>query len=161
MVGPMSIASLAGARAFASLAVVVIATLAAAPAFGAAELPDPTRPPTALRRAPGAPAPTVAIKPNAPVLQSVMTGEGRKPSVIINGRSLELGESFDDMKLTRVSETGAVLTGSRGTTTLALTPGADKSFAAIARVERLAATTPVPSTPSMSQGLVIHLPEDK
>jgi hypothetical protein len=41
-----------------------------------------------------------------------------------------------------VSETGAVLSGSRGTTTLALTPGSDKSAASAASADRLAAATP-------------------
>jgi hypothetical protein len=91
----------------------------------AAELPDPTRPPAALR-----PATTTATTamPSAPtlVLQSVLIGEGRKPSAIINGRVVELGESFEGLKLVRVFDQGALLAGPGGATTLALTPGSEK-----------------------------------
>jgi hypothetical protein len=134
------IASLLGARGRA-IALAGITALALVPAAAAGELPDPTRPPMAQRRGGGAAGP-VAVKAASPVLQSVLTGEGRKPSVIISGRALELGDSFDDMKLTQVSETGAVLSGSRGTTTLALTPGSDKSAASAASADRLAAAAP-------------------
>ena len=91
----------------------------------AGELPDPTRPPAALR-----PASTSATAgtPSAPslVLQSVLIGEGRKPTAIINGRVVELGESFDGLKLVRVFDQGALLAGPGGATTLALTPGSEK-----------------------------------
>jgi hypothetical protein len=162
MVGPMNdIALLLGARALAVAVVAASAALASWPAAAAGELPDPTRPPLALRRTTTGPGP-IALKPAPPVLQSVMTGAGRRPSVIISGRTLELGDSFDDMKLTKVSETGAVLSGSRGTTTLALTPGSDKSFASVASVERLAA-----APPALQRGATVPLalrafaPEEK
>lgn len=91
----------------------------------AAELPDPTRPPAAHRPAPTTGTPAAAPAP-ALVLQSVLIGEGRKPQAIINGRVLELGDSFDGLKLVRVFDTGALLTGPAGATTLALTPGSEK-----------------------------------
>jgi hypothetical protein len=159
MVGPMNdIAFLLGAPARA-IAFAGLAALTCLPAANAGELPDPTRPPMAQRHVGSGP---VTVKAAGPVLQSVMTGEGRKPSVIISGRALELGDSFDDMKLTQVSETGAVLSGAHGTTTLALTPGSDKSFAAAASTDRVAATAlaqPMPrrATPAFSY----RLPEEK
>jgi hypothetical protein len=124
------------------------------PRSQAGELPDPTRPPTAQRRvAAGASAPAAA--PSVPVLQSVLIGEGRKPSAIIDGRLLQLGDALGELRLTRLDETGAVLSGPRGQTLLALTPGADKQVAgtaaaqklgALAAPGRLAAATP-PSLP--------------
>ena len=51
----------------------------------------------------------------------------RKPIAIINGRLLQLGDAYDEMRLTRVDETGAVLTGARGRTVLALTPPSIRS----------------------------------
>lgn len=113
-------------RLFAALAL-----LGAMPASSvlAGELPDPTRPPATQRASAGtgvAPAPTPATL----VLQSVLIGDVRKPSAIINGRMVALGDSFDDMRLTRVTETGAVLSGPHGPTTLALTPNSDKQLVA-------------------------------
>ena len=91
----------------------------------AGELPDPTRPPAALR--PAAPTGAAAMPSPPPlVLQSVLIGEGRKPTAIINGRVVELGESFDGLKLVRVFDQGALLAGPGGATTLALTPGSEK-----------------------------------
>jgi len=94
----------------------------------AAELPDPTRPPAQQRVAASASAPVAA--PAGPVLQSVLTGPGRKGSAIISGRLVEPGGTTHGMRLVQVTETSAVLRGPRGTLTLALTPGADKRAAA-------------------------------
>ena len=96
----------------------------AAVAF-AGELPDPTRPPASLRPASATAAPAVPAAP-ALVLQSVLIGEGRKPTAIINGRVVELGDSLDGLRLVRVFDTGAQLAGPNGATTLALTPGSEK-----------------------------------
>jgi hypothetical protein len=91
----------------------------------AGELPDPTRPPAALRPASTSAAPAMPAAPTL-VLQSVLIGEGRKPTAIINGRVVELGDSFDGLKLVRVFDSGALLAGPGGATTLALTPGSEK-----------------------------------
>lgn len=102
----------------------------------AAELRDPTQPPAAAAR-PVASLPGVAAPAPAPlVLQSVLTGPGRRASVIINGRVVELGEAFDHLRLMQVTESRATLTGPRGSTVLALTPGADKQLAAAPAAER-------------------------
>lgn len=125
----------------------------------AADLPDPTRPPMAQRHAPASGvAPTE--RPTAPILQSTLTGAGRKPSVIINGRAIELGESFDDMRLMSVTETGAVLSGPRGSTTLALTPAADKLAAGLPGATRVA-TAPTSARRPPAAALTIRLPEEK
>ena len=76
----------------------------------AGELPDPTRPPAALRPTTPTAAPYVPAAP-ALVLQSVLVGEGRKPTAIINGHVVEVGESLEGMRLVRVFDGGAVLAG--------------------------------------------------
>jgi len=91
----------------------------------AGELPDPTRPPASLRPASASSTPSVAAA-TALVLQSVLIGEGRKPTAIINGRVVELGDSLDGQRLVRVFEGGAVLAGPTGPMTLALTPDSEK-----------------------------------
>ena len=96
----------------------------------AADLRDPTQPPAMALR-PVASLTGIAAPVSAPlVLQSVLTGPGRRASVIINGRVVELGEAFDQMRLTQVTDSRATLSGPRGSTVLALTPGADKQLAA-------------------------------
>ena len=114
-------------RARALLACAVVLCAGTTPAF-AADLPDPTRPPQRQRAATAASAPSA--EPDAPVLQSVLTGSGRTPSAIISGRLVSAGDTTHGMRLVRVHETGAVLRGPRGTVTLALTPGAEKRAAA-------------------------------
>lgn len=103
----------------------------------AEDLPDPTRPPMAQRRV----VTSDALKAAAPVLQSIISGPGRKPSVIISGHALELGESFENMKLVRVTELAATLSGPNGQTKLSLTPNADKLVASTPNVEKLATDT--------------------
>ena len=112
-----------GTRLAGSFALAVV-TLSAV----SAELPDPTRPPAQQRVAAPASAPSAAAE--APVLQSVLTGPGRKASAIISGRLIEPGGTTHGMRLVQVTETSAVLRGPHGTLTLALTPGADKRAAA-------------------------------
>jgi hypothetical protein len=104
--------------------------LALAAGAVAGELPDPTRPPASLRPASAAAALYVAAAP-ALVLQSVLIGEGRKPTAIINGRVVELGDSLDGQRLVRVFDGGALLAGPNGPTTLALTPDSEKVAAAV------------------------------
>ncbi len=116
----------------------VAGALALAAGAVAGELPDPTRPPASLRPAASSSAPYVATAP-ALVLQSVLIGEGRKPSAIINGRVVELGDSLDGQRLVRVFDGGALLAGPNGPMTLALTPDSEK----VAR-----------TTPSQPQSLV-------
>ncbi len=100
----------------------------------AADLRDPTQPPPMAPRSVAA-LPGMAA-PAPLVLQSVLTGSGRRASVIINGRVVELGEAVDQMRLMQVTDTRATLTGPRGSTVLALTPGADKQFAVAPAAER-------------------------
>ena len=95
-------------------------------AVRADDLRDPTRPPAALRPAPAVT--NAAMTAAAPVfvLQSVLTGEGRKPTAIINARVVEVGETIDGHRLVRLSGNSALLAGPNGSTTLALTPASEK-----------------------------------
>jgi MSHA biogenesis protein MshK len=104
----------AGAALLASLNAVC---LAAAPEPAA----DPTRPPAEV----GAGSPTSASS-TGPVLQSVIVGRGRRPAAIIGGQRVELGGSFGDAILIRVSETEVQLRGPAGLLVLRMTPEAVK-----------------------------------
>jgi MSHA biogenesis protein MshK len=86
------------------------------------ELPDPTRPPAAMLAAPAAAASAPA---DAPQLQSVLLGKGRRPAAVISGQLVLLGGQLGDTTLVRVTERGAVLKGPQGETMLALTPAAN------------------------------------
>lgn len=90
-------------------------------AWGEEPLPDPTRPPAAVE----APQPGEAGSA-VPVLQSVILGKGRKPMAIISGQRVELKGRFGEARLTRLSETEAVLDGPQGRQVLKLTPQAEK-----------------------------------
>jgi MSHA biogenesis protein MshK len=103
--------------------VLAAAALAVAPA-AAETLPDPTRPPAGLQDPASAPAAGPA--PGAgPVLQSVMISPNRL-AAMIDGTLVELGESFGDARLVRVTETGVTLRGASGTQELTLFPAVEK-----------------------------------
>ena len=97
--------------------------LAAAVLFSAhasaAELPDPTRPPTGLF------APLDAVGAEAaPVpagLQSIIISRTRR-AAIIDGETVELGGKHGDAKLIEVNEGGVVLRGAQGRQVLTLFP---------------------------------------
>ena len=116
----------ASARALAAIALLGLAPI---PDGHAADMRDPTRPP-AQHRESNVPPPPAATPASAPLLQSILIGEGRKPSAIIDGRLVQLGEDYERMRLTRITETHAVLSGANGQTTLQLTPGAAKQSSA-------------------------------
>lgn len=141
MVGSMNdIAARAASRRRLLAALALFAAMPASTAL-AAELPDPTRPPATRRASPSAAA-APALVAATPVLQSVLIGDGRKPSAIISGRMLTLGDPFDDMRLTGVTEAGALLSGPHGPTALTLTPNSAKQVALATPAERLAPATP-------------------
>jgi MSHA biogenesis protein MshK len=94
-----------------------MACLAAEPAPGA----DPTQPPAGFAAGGGA-----AATSSGPVLQSVILGKGRRAAAIIGGQRVELGGSFGDAILTRVTETQVELRGPAGRQLLRMTPEAVK-----------------------------------
>ena len=79
---------------------------------------DPTRPPASMLaerlvdRAPH----------QAPQLQSVLLGHGRRPAAVINGELVMVGDRIAAGRLVRLDERRAVIQGTEGETTLFLTP---------------------------------------
>ena len=151
MVGPVN-AALAATRAAAArraamtITAVALLVIAALHRGQAADLPDPMRPPATQRHTAASAA---APAPAAPTLQLVLIGEGRKPSAVINGRLVQLGDAYDEMRLTRLSESSAVLSGPRGQVLLALTPDADKQLEGppVAKARALPPAVRNPGTP--------------
>ncbi len=62
----------------------------------------------------------------APQLQSVLLGHGRRPAAVINGELVMVGDRIGAGRLVRLDEHRAVLLGTEGETTLLLTPLAAK-----------------------------------
>ena len=86
-------------------------------------LVDPTRPPPAFAaEAAGNDAPADA----APRLQSVVVPRQGKPTAVISGQTVRLGEMWGDSRLVRVTESEVVLDGPQGRQRLLLTPEASK-----------------------------------
>lgn len=96
---------------------VALLLLAALPA--AAQLADPTQPPTAAGLTADAPARSV-------VLQSVILRQGGKPAALISGVVVELGGQVGEAKLVKIQEDAVVLRGPQGDETLRLIPDAEK-----------------------------------
>ena len=86
-------------------------------------LQDPTRPPTATSLPPGDSAAPLA---SGPQLQSIRIG-GLRPSAIISGQRVSLGERYEGAQVVEISENQVVLKGSSGIQTLALFPAIGKS----------------------------------
>ena len=96
------------------------------PALVAAQLTDPTRPPTQL----SAPV-TEAGQPTEAVsvgLQSIILRKEGRPAALINGEIIELGGRVGEMRLVKVEEDAVVLLGPEGRETLRLTPTAEKKL---------------------------------
>jgi hypothetical protein len=106
-------------------------------------LPDPTRPPAAMRNDEAAAAASASGAAGTGTLQlmSVRLGQGadkgKAPVAIINGQVLAVGDTLGPWRLQRVSEHAAWLAGPEGVLVLALHPG----------VERATARSEVPSAP--------------
>lgn len=90
-----------------------------------APLADPTRPPAAAS-AEGAAAAEAEVKEMR--LSTVLLPQGGKPSVVIDGQVVMLGEKVGEARLIRVRESEAVLQGPDGIEHLYLTPDVDKKI---------------------------------
>ena len=134
----------AGARdsvfpaSLAAQGVVVLALCIAAPAAAQSEFADPTRPPLGVTIA-AEEQPQVATA----VLQSVLIPDKGKPSAIIGGQQVRLGERYGESRLTRLTEREAVLVGPDGTTRLPLTPGVSKTETRAPTQKTMSAGNPV------------------
>jgi MSHA biogenesis protein MshK len=97
--------------------------LAAAASLASAQetLSDPTRPPA---DAPGQPAGEASA--GDLTLQTVIMGEGRKPSAIIGGQHVDLGGMIGGARLIHISDSEVVLEGPSGRQVLKMTPQASK-----------------------------------
>lgn len=93
----------------------------AAPAW-ADNLPDPTRPPAGY----GADPATGEVVDNVPRLQSVLIPAKGRPTAVIGGQTVRLGEKVGDGRLTRLTEDEAVIVGPQGVQRLRLTPDVEK-----------------------------------
>lgn len=93
-------------------------------------LPDPTRPPSALRQAEPAASGADASAPLGSLqLQSVRLGAvaGQAPVAIINGLVVRLGGRLGEWQLQGLNDHSAWLTGPQGRLVLSLHPGIDKT----------------------------------
>lgn len=97
-----------------------LAMLLGTAAAARADLPDPTRPPARFA------APEAAAAAEGPVLQSVLLPRQGRASAVIDGQRVGVGERYDGARLTRVTESEAVLVGPAGRRVLQLTPAARK-----------------------------------
>lgn len=86
----------------------------------AEDLPDPTRPPSAIMAPSAAESGDMEKSPSG--LQSVIISNKRR-AAIIDGETVELGEKHGDARLIEVNETGVVLRGAQGRQVLTLFPG--------------------------------------
>lgn len=116
-----------------------------APAGRGSALPDPTRPPAALRSVEAGTATGTGTSPVTGTLQlqSVRLGQGtdkgKAPVAIINGQVLSVGDTLGEWRLQRVNEHAAWLAGPAGVLVLALHPG----------IDRAPARSEVPSAPGV------------
>ena len=91
----------------------------------AEELSDPTQPPLGIygiSSKQGTALEKKMISPPNNGLQSIIISPERR-AAIINGKTVELGETIGRAKLVEVSESGVVLQNARGKRVLALFPG--------------------------------------
>ncbi|MES2356394.1 MAG: hypothetical protein V4568_18735 [Pseudomonadota bacterium] len=92
-------------------------------AFAQQTLSDPTRPSTAVT---GVPVTTAGSEVETG-LQSIILPKGGKPMAIINGRHVTVGEKIGDEKVTKITESGIVLEGSKGVRTMKIVPNVEKT----------------------------------
>jgi hypothetical protein len=89
-----------------------------------AQVPDPTRPAGAMMT----PEATTGIA--APVesgVQTVILRPGRKSAAVINGQYVEVGGKLGDKRVTKITESEVVLTGTGGREVMKVTPAIEKT----------------------------------
>ena len=85
-------------------------------------LPDPTRPVDA-----GAAQTSASGADGEPVLQLIRISKTRKASAVIDGQSVQVGDSFDGARVVVISEAKVVLKSGNVYKTLNLFPGVEKN----------------------------------
>jgi MSHA biogenesis protein MshK len=83
---------------------------------------DPTRPPAAFSAAAGGAAVAQGEAAGGRLSSVLLPRRGGKPSAVIDGKNVRLGEKIGDSRLVRVTETEVTLAGPAGKETLLLTP---------------------------------------
>lgn len=102
-----------------------LGVLLALPVAAMAEpLADPTQPPAGIMGPDG----TTIADPGSAGLTSVLLPRKGKPSAIIDGKVVTLGEAVGEARLVRVSETGVVLEGPAGVERMYLSPDVEKKM---------------------------------
>lgn len=85
-------------------------------------LPDPTRPVDS-----GVAQASASGADGEPVLQMIRISKNHKPSAIIDGQSVQPGDSFGGARVVKISETQVVLKSGDVYKTLKLFPGVEKN----------------------------------
>lgn len=85
-------------------------------------LPDPTRPPPGF----AGEAATGAAVDTGPRLQSVLVPAKGRPTAVISGQTVRLGDMWGESRLIHVGENDVLLEGPQGRQRLLLTPEAHK-----------------------------------
>lgn len=83
---------------------------------------DPTQPPAGFT----AESAGAEVVDTGPRLQSVVLPRQGKPTAVISGQTVRLGERYGDSRLVRISENEVVLDGPQGVQRLSLTPEVSK-----------------------------------
>lgn len=103
--------------------------VAAGAAWGDSGTADPTRPPSSAGAPPpasvasGAAAASAGVSGDGePVLQSVFLPKGGRPSALISGQKMVLGDKLGEARIVRISETEVLLRGPGGERHLYLNP---------------------------------------
>lgn len=99
---------------------VLLGVLVCLPLWAAGEgaLRDPTLPPDAKAE---------NTEDGAFRLEAVIRPRGDRPSAVINGRTVKLGEEIQGMKLIAVREASVLLRGAQGSESVLLAPGVEKT----------------------------------
>ena len=100
-------------RAMAGMALVAMAMAVSAVSAHAENLPDPTKPPASLGQG--------EAVASGPVLQSILIAPTRRIAVI-SGKTLRVGDKFDDAKVVSIGETEVVLMSGKNKQVLRLYP---------------------------------------
>ena len=98
-----------------------------------AQVPDPTRPPTAAGLATGATPEGGIVAGNENAVQAVFVRPGGKSTAIVNGQTIRIGDPWGDKRVIRISEKEIVLRGDGGRESIPIYPGIEKSMVPVKR----------------------------
>lgn len=99
--------------------------MAMLPAVGLAQVPDPTRPPSAMGGTDTASG--MALQSFDAGVQTVIVRKSGKSGALINGQYVEVGGKLGDKKVVKITETEVVLQGEGGREIMKTTPAIEKT----------------------------------